>query len=58
MIYEELTPDEALSQGDLIDECPILFCLEAGLPLTEQTYSLMGAPFSINKLRIELETRP
>ena len=25
MIYEELAPHEALSQGDLFDECPILF---------------------------------
>jgi hypothetical protein len=40
MIYEELAPHEGLSQGDIIDECPIPFRLGAGLPPTEQTYSL------------------
>jgi hypothetical protein len=29
MIYEELAPHEALSQGDIIDECPILFWEES-----------------------------
>lgn len=39
MMYEALAPDSALSQGDILDDCPFF-----GLEATGETLDLNAAP--------------